>query len=175
MIWKKESEIINTTTIHSKIKNYVEKLTQFYSTNDPKKIADYLGIIILQSDLGSIDGFLQLYNHKYIIHLNNKIEFETQQEKVIAHELGHYFLHKHFNVFNTNTHSLSFESSLENEANIFSCELLLNDDMIRNELIYIESMTISEIAAYFNLDEEIIQFKRDIFFLYRKEHTFYTN
>ncbi|MGG2440291.1 ImmA/IrrE family metallo-endopeptidase, partial [Enterococcus faecium] len=82
-----------------------------YSTNDPKSIAELLGIITLNSDLGSVEGFLQEYKHNYIIHLNTSIEEKTKQDRILAHELGHYFLHRHLNIFKLSTHSLAFESS----------------------------------------------------------------
>ncbi|EPH99687.1 putative toxin-antitoxin system, toxin component [Enterococcus faecalis 13-SD-W-01] len=155
-----------------KIKEKVHNIINFYSTNDPKTIADFLGIIILHSDLGSVEGFLQTYSNKYIIHVNIAIEDERKKDRIIAHELGHYFLHRHLNVFNVSTHTLSLEYSLEYEANIFSCELLLNDKTLEEELTYIQGMNIFELSAFFNLDYEIVKMKHDLFFLAKKEHVF---
>ncbi len=158
-----------------KIKEKVHNIINFYSTNGPKTIADFLGIIILHSDLGSIEGFLQTYSNKYIIHVNTAIEDERKKDRIIAHELGHYFLHKHLNAFCINTHTLAFEATLENEANLFATELLLTDAMIYEELTFIQDMNVYELSAYFNLDLDIVKMKHDLFFLTHKELTFSKN
>ncbi|NSM92244.1 ImmA/IrrE family metallo-endopeptidase [Enterococcus faecalis] len=158
--------------IYSKIKSKVEGIINFYSSNDPRRISEFLGIHILKSNLGNVEGFLQYYNHTYIIHINSNITDETTQDKIIAHELGHYFLHKHLNIFCVDMHTLAFEATLENEANIFATELLLNDSMLKEELPFIQNMNIYELSSYFNLDFDIVKMKYDLFFLNEKEHTF---
>ncbi len=147
--------------IYLRIKKKVHDVIKQYSTNDPKLIADLLGIITLKSDLGSVEGFLQEYKHNYIIHLNTSIEEKTKQDRILAHELGHYFLHRHLNIFKLSTHSLAFESSIEREADIFSCELLLNDQMLEEEFNYIQGKNLAELAAFFNVDFEIVEIKQN--------------
>ncbi len=149
--------------IYLRIKKKVHDIIKHYSTNDPKSIADLLGIITLKSDLGSVEGFLQEYTHNYIIHLNTSIEEKTKQDRILAHELGHYFLHRHLNIFKLSSHSLVFESSLEHEADIFSCELLLNDQMLKEEFNYIQGKNLAELAAFFNVDYEVVNMKYDLF------------
>ncbi|QCJ57047.1 ImmA/IrrE family metallo-endopeptidase [Enterococcus mundtii] len=148
--------------IYLRIKKKVYDIINQYSTNDPKSIADLLGIITLKSDLGSVEGFLQEYKHNYIIHLNTSIEEKTKQDRILAHELGHYFLHRHLNIFKLSTHSLAFESSLEHEADIFSCELLLNDQMLEEEFNYIQGKNLAELAAFFNVDYEVANLKLNL-------------
>ncbi|EMF0536450.1 ImmA/IrrE family metallo-endopeptidase [Enterococcus hirae] len=150
--------------IYLRIKKKVHDIINQYSTNDPKSIADLLGIITLKSDLGSVEGFLQEYRQNYIIHLNASIEEKTKQDRILAHELGHYFLHRHLNIFKLSTHSLAFESSLEHEADIFSCELLLNDQMLEEEFNYIQGKNLAEIAAFFDVDYEVVNMKYDLFY-----------
>ncbi|HGF7991473.1 ImmA/IrrE family metallo-endopeptidase [Enterococcus faecium] len=145
--------------IYLRIKKKVHDIINQYSTNDPKSIADLLGIITLKSDLGSVEGFLQEYRQNYIIHLNTSIEEKTKQDRILAHELGHYFLHRHLNIFKLSTHTLAFESSLEREADIFSCELLLNDQMLKEEFNYIQGKNLAELAAFFNVDYEVVKIK----------------
>ncbi|HHQ2338065.1 ImmA/IrrE family metallo-endopeptidase [Enterococcus faecium] len=150
--------------IYLRIKKKVHDIINQYSTNDPKSIADLLGIITLKSDLGSVEGFLQEYRQNYIIHLNTSIEEKTKQDRILAHELGHYFLHRHLNIFKLSTHSLAFESSLEHEADIFSCELLLNDQMLEEEFNYIQGKNLAEIAAFFDVDYEVVNMKYNLFY-----------
>lgn len=154
--------MVTILNIHSTIKKEAERIVDFYNTNNPTAIANYLGIIILDSNLGNVQGFLQYYDNHFIIHVNSTIESDSARDRVISHELGHYFLHKHLNIFKLTLNTLSFERTLENEADIFSCELLLTDQMIEQELVYIENMNTLELAMYFNLDFETVNKKYEL-------------
>lgn len=154
--------LILINSIYSSIKKEAEKIVEFYNTNNLSAIADYLGIIILTSKLGEVQGFLQHYNHHFIIHVNENIEHETIREKVIAHELAHYFLHKHLNTFQLTLNTLSFEGTIEREADIFASELLLPDKVLEKEFYYIQNMNIQELAIYFNVDIYIMNVKYDL-------------
>lgn len=141
------------------IKEEATRIVEFYNTNDPVAITEYLGILILKSDLGNVNGFLQYYSNHYIIHINQKIENEKLFDKVIAHELGHYFLHKHLNIFKMSLSTIAFTGKIEQEADNFACELLLPDKILKEEAIYIENMNHKEIAVYFNIDPDIVSLK----------------
>ncbi|MFP3398794.1 ImmA/IrrE family metallo-endopeptidase, partial [Brevibacterium sp. SIMBA_078] len=76
-------------------------------------------------------GFLQFYeeeNH-YLIHVNEKFNYE---KLVIAHELGHFFLHKNVNTFKLANCSSVLENKLEHQADVFASEILLTDEMLTN-------------------------------------------
>jgi antirestriction protein ArdC len=45
----------------------------------------------MYSNLKNIKGFLQCYKKRYFIHVNCSV---NNKSEAIAHELGHYFLHK---------------------------------------------------------------------------------
>lgn len=160
------------------MKDKANKIVEFYNSNNVNRIIEHLGIIILKSDLGSVKGFLQFYKNRYIIHVNYNIENESEIDMVIAHELAHYFLHKNMNCFEFNSNSLYFETKVEKEANLFASELLLTDNMLLEEFIYLESFTIKDISNYFNLSYELVELKfetlklDDSFFKTHKEHTF---
>lgn len=160
------------------MKDKANEIIKFYNSNNVTRIIDYLGIILLKSNLGNVKGFLQFYNNRYIIHVNHNIENESEIDMVIAHELAHYFLHKNMNCFEFNSNSLYFEDKIEKEANLFASELLLTDNMLLEEFIYLESFTIKDISNYFNLCYELVELKfetlklDDSFFKEHKEHTF---
>lgn len=160
------------------MKDKANKIVEFYNSNNVNRIIEHLGIIILKSDLGSVKGFLQFYKNRYIIHVNYNIENESEIDMVIAHELAHYFLHKNMNCFDFNSNSLYFENKIEKEANLFASELLLTDNMLLEEFIYLESFTIKDISNYFNLSYELVELKfetlklDDSFFKEYKERTF---
>lgn len=169
--------MIYIQTMYKKIKTEVKKITKLYQTNDPTNLADNMGILLIKNDLGNVDGFLQSYSDSFIIHINSNINDKKQKDKVISHELGHFILHKHLNVFKFSSHSLSLTGALEREANIFSTELLLTDDMLLHEAESISGMNINEIATYFNIDEEVATMKYELiestsFFYPQKERTF---
>lgn len=160
------------------MKDKANKIVEFYNSNNVNRIIEHLGIILLKSDLGSVKGFLQFYKNRYIIHVNYNIENESEIDMVIAHELAHYFLHKNMNCFEFNSNSLYFENKVEKEANLFASELLLTDNMLLEEFIYLESFTIKDISNYFNLPYELVELKFETlkidgsFFKQHKEHTF---
>lgn len=82
------------------------------------------------------------------------------------------------NCFEFNGNSLYFENKIEKEANLFASELLLTDNMLLEEFIYLESFTIKDISNYFNLSYELVELKfetlklDDSFFREYKERTF---
>lgn len=160
------------------MKDKANKIVEFYNSNNVNRIIEHLGIILLKSDLGSVKGFLQFYKNRYIIHVNYNIENESEIDMVIAHELAHYFLHKNMNCFEFNSNSLYFENKVEKEANLFASELLLTDNMLLEEFIYLESFTIKDISNYFNLPYELVELKFETlkidgsFFKQHKERTF---
>lgn len=160
------------------MKDKANKIVEFYNSNNVNRIIEHLGIILLKSDLGSVRGFLQFYKNRYIIHVNYNIENESEIDMVIAHELAHYFLHKNMNCFEFNSNSLYFENKVEKEANLFASELLLTDNMLLEEFIYLEGFTIKDISNYFNLSYELVELKFETlkidgsFFKQHKERTF---
>ncbi|MEG2937133.1 MAG: ImmA/IrrE family metallo-endopeptidase [Vagococcus sp.] len=145
--------------IDRSIKEEASRIVDFYNTNDPVAIAEYLGILVLKSDLGSVSGFLQYYSNHYVIHINENIENERALDRVIAHELGHYFLHKNLNIFKMSLSTIAFTGKIEREADIFACELLLPDKILNEEAPYIENMNYKELAVYFNIDPDITSLK----------------
>ncbi|MBL1226487.1 ImmA/IrrE family metallo-endopeptidase [Enterococcus sp. BWR-S5] len=145
--------------INRRIKEEAARIVDFYNTNDPVAIAEYLGILVLKSDLGNVSGFLQYYSNYYIIHINENIEDERALDRVIAHELGHYFLHKNLNIFKMSLSTIAFTGKIEQEADTFACELLLPDKILEEEAIYIENMNHKELAVYFNIDPNIVGLK----------------
>ncbi len=145
--------------IYEQIKKEATAIIDFYGNNDPKQIIEYLGVLIIPSKLGKIKGFLQYHQNYFIIHINETIDSDIEIDKVLAHELGHYFLHKSLNCFKLKLHTLSFANKLEYEANLFASELLLTDEMLKKEYYYIESMNTKELSVYFNLDIDLVENK----------------
>ncbi|ATH94137.1 peptidase [Bacillus glycinifermentans] len=140
------------------IKHKAEKVIQENGTNDVYEICERLKIIILKENLGCVHGFLQYYKeeNEYIIHVNKKSNYP---QIIIAHELGHFFLHKNLNTFQMENCSLFLESKLEQQANIFASEILVTDKMLIDEMPRIQSWTYKQIASFFKVPLFVIEHK----------------
>ncbi|AMA54592.1 ImmA/IrrE family metallo-endopeptidase [Bacillus inaquosorum] len=140
------------------IKNKAERVIQEHGTNDVYEICGNLNISILKSNLGRIKGFLQYYkkHHHYLIQVNQKYQ---NTKIIIAHELGHYFLHKNLNTFKMENCSLVLGEKLEHQANIFATELLLPDYVLTNEASQLQNWTLNQIASFFQLPVPIVEHK----------------
>ncbi|MFS3916096.1 ImmA/IrrE family metallo-endopeptidase [Bacillus australimaris] len=145
-----------------RIKHIAQQVINHHQSNDPQVLSKQLDIIILPSNLGSkINGFLQYHEgaNKYLIHLNNNLEFHDQQA-TIAHELGHFFLHKEFNTFKVKKTSIVLESKLESQANTFAAELLLPDSLLKGTNLCMSNFLSPErIAARYNVPLELAKIK----------------
>ncbi|CAF1832590.1 ImmA/IrrE family metallo-endopeptidase [Bacillus subtilis] len=140
------------------IKHKAERVIQEHGTNDVCEICDNLNISILKSNLGRIKGFLQYYkkHHHYLIQVNQKYH---NAKIIIAHELGHYFLHKNLNTFKMENCSLVLGEKLEHQANIFATELLLPDYVLANETTQLQNWSLDQIASFFQIPLFIVEHK----------------
>ena len=101
-----------------------------WHTNDPYKIAERLGIVILHRDNCSKDFTAQTVKfagYPTIISINNTYT-DFSKKVLCAHELGHALLHEdsvnHFAVTNAN-----ISTNVEQEANLFAIALLTENDI----------------------------------------------
>ncbi|MFJ8365888.1 ImmA/IrrE family metallo-endopeptidase [Bacillus cereus] len=111
------------------IKEYVLKIVKKHSTANPFDIAKRKNIIVLFEDLGNTLGFYNTYKRFKFIHINNRIN-ENTQRFVCAHELGHAVLHPKANTPFLRNQTFFSVDRLEIEANTFAVELLLTDEMV---------------------------------------------
>jgi len=70
----------------------IKSLCSKAGTRDPFTIAEYLHIIVLQENLGSIRGYYNVVSRQKFIHINENLSDE-EQCFTCAHELGHALLH----------------------------------------------------------------------------------
>ncbi|MDX6158072.1 ImmA/IrrE family metallo-endopeptidase [Bacillus subtilis] len=140
------------------IKHKAQEIIKKNQTNNVSIICNNLSILRLESNLGNVNGFLQYCEEEgeYIIHINENAGYRNF---VIAHELGHYFLHKKLNSFKLSNCSVSLEEKLEQQANIFASELLVTDKMILDANINFNEYTLNEIASYFRVPSFVIKHK----------------
>lgn len=126
----------------------VEKLVLKYKTRDPYKIAKELEIIILEENLGSIQGYYnEVLDYKFI-HVNTNLT-DHKKRFVVAHELGHALLHPNLNHFFLTNHTLLSIDKYEKEANLFAFKLICDENINEFE-------TVREISCFYGLNEKLV-------------------
>jgi Zn-dependent peptidase ImmA (M78 family) len=97
-------------------------------------IAAYKNALVRYESLRGMDGRIVREGDKAIITVNSEITYEGQKRFVIAHELGHFFLHPKTrqieSVNQDQTTNWSDRQEIEEyEANLFAAELLMPSAM----------------------------------------------
>lgn len=133
----------------SKIKKKVKQLVKKYGTNDPFKLAKYLGIIVVFEPLGSIQGYYSKSHRTKVIHINENLPYEKQLA-TCSHELAHAIFHPNENIPFLKSNTYFPTNRIETEANIFMIELLFNQDAD-------QTFTIDEIANNYGIQEQFLR------------------
>ena len=148
---KKQVLQLKTHDIKRLVAYYIKK----FETRDPFKLAEYLNVEVQTGPLGSRAGcYMFLKNHKCIF-LNEDLE-EHERILVMAHELAHSIMHRKENCYFIRNKTLLLTSKMEIEANTFTAELLIPDDLIYENA----EMNSSQIARMLGYDEKIMEFKK---------------
>lgn len=137
------------------IQKTVESLIQKHQTRDPAEIAKALDIGIKYADIGSLKGLYTVVLDNRFIVVNQNLS-APQQRAVLAHELGHDRLHRHF-IDNILQETMLYDmtSQPEYEANLFAAELLI--DCAQAEQMAKDGATAEEIAINFAVENELIE------------------
>lgn len=126
------------------------KLVKKHGTRDPFRIAEDLGFIVIRAPLVDMRGFQQKAKRRKFIYINSNLD-EQQQRLVCAHELGHHLMHRSMNRIFMDQSTQIVTQRFENEAHLFSLQLLYSDD----DLIEFASLPISCAAAYMGVPVEL--------------------
>ena len=113
-----------------------------WQTNDPYKIAERLGIVVLHRE-NCRDDFtaqtIKFEGYPTIISINDTYS-EFSQKVLCAHELGHALLHEncvnHFAITSKNV-----TTTVEQEANLFAIALLTDRNLDDELAIPLENMS----------------------------------
>jgi Zn-dependent peptidase ImmA (M78 family) len=124
---------------------------------DITAIAMNRGTIIIEDNLEGADGRLAVIEDKGLITIRNSIKEYTKKRFVMAHELGHYELHRR-KVFTKSCTDSDFlkwikGNPIEIEANYFASEILMPEEMF-NEKIEGQDITlnlIKKLSTEFNV------------------------
>jgi Zn-dependent peptidase ImmA (M78 family) len=133
-----------------------------------EEIANYLGAFIKEEKLDGSEGRIIISNKSAIITVNSSINYQPKRNFVVAHEIGHFRLHRNLERIYSDTDKTLHEwykSGLhERQANDFASELLmprkhfnklvdkenLSIDLIRNTSLYFGTSLIATFLRYVN-------------------------
>lgn len=136
------------------IKRRVSQLVRKYQTRDPFEMIKGMNVILVHYPLEGVRGFYQYFQRNNIIYLDERLT-EAEQRFVLAHELGHMFLHKRANAIFMDTRTQFNTDKFEKEADTFAMELLVSDA----EIIEHPYLTIGQLARMTGYSEELLKYK----------------
>jgi len=119
---------MNTEKTRKKIRAIIAYYERMIGSRDPIRIAKFAGIGIVICQLDELSGFYKLIKRKKWIFINEDLMDTDMFRVVVAHELGHAFLHRTKECAFIKNHTLLLTSWVEREANMFAAELLIPDD-----------------------------------------------
>lgn len=137
------------------IKRRVSQLVRKYQTRDPFEMIKGMNVILVHYPLEGVRGFYQYFQRNNIIYLDERLT-EAEQRFVLAHELGHMFLHKRANAIFMDTRTQFNTDKFEKEAATFAMELLVSDA----EIIEHPYLTIGQLARMTGYAEELLKCKK---------------
>lgn len=128
----------------TKIEREVKKLYNECGMYDPldlsiKEVIQSKNILVKEEPMDGSDGRIVPYQNGAIITVNNKIKYDSRKKFVLAHELGHFILHKNSKkMFFDNQDTLNrwyhdTYGVLEKEANEFAAEFIMPSGIFKEE------------------------------------------
>lgn len=112
-----------------------DRIMTKYDTHDPFLIAKKANIPVLESDMGNVTYAIRNYYKRVNVITLNRTIGSSWKNFVLAHELGHCYLHHGFSTtFYRDTSSKGMINWAEKEASTFAMEIL--DSQLREEDSY---------------------------------------
>lgn len=140
------------------LKKIVMEIVEKHNTNDPFEIAANSNIHIIEWDLHEdIRGYYKYDRRNQYIVLNSNLN-NSEKKHTCSHELGHAILHPRVNTPFMRQNTFLSIDKIEREANRFSAELLIPDDIFK------VSNNIYEIASLLQVPVELVKLKREKLF-----------
>ena len=132
------------------------RLSKKYETRDPFRLADEMGFIVVFAPLIDMRGFQQRVKRQNIIYINDTLD-ERQQALVCGHELGHHFMHRGMNRIFMNLNTQFVTQKFENEANLFSLELIFADEDLQPFL----NRSITDAATFMGVSVQLATWRME--------------
>lgn len=144
------------------ISREVKRIKNKYRENDPYRLCNAMGLILLFEPMGLYEGackgFFLIQSRKKSITINCDLP-EPLQRIILTHEIGHAVLHrkttgvKAFHDFALFNETYQYEY----EANIFAAEYLMDDNDVL-ELLN-DDLSFFEAASMMSVPAELLDFK----------------
>lgn len=113
-------------------KLYINRPLQY----EIEDIVNYRGPFIRNRELPSAEGAIIFHGNEALILVDSNITLEEKKRFVLAHELGHYEIHRalapYFKCNENDFQDWSSNKILETEANYFAAELLMPSEIFLN-------------------------------------------
>ena len=132
------------------------RLSKKYETRDPFRLADEMGFIVVFAPLIDMRGFQQRVKRQNIIYINDTLD-ERQQALVCGHEMGHHFMHRGMNRIFMNLNTQFVTQKFENEANLFSLELIFADEDLQPFL----NRSITDAATFMGVSVQLATWRME--------------
>ena len=137
-----------------RIKRRVEQIVRKYRTRDPFEMIKGMNVIFVYYPLEGVHGFYQYFQRNNIIYLDERLS-KNEQRFVLAHELGHMFLHKKANAIFMDTRTQFNTDKFELEANTFAIDLLLPDPLLEEY----KEFTVEQISRLTGYHQRLIELR----------------
>lgn len=137
-----------------RIKRRVEQIIRKYRTRDPFEMIKGMNVILVYYPLEGVHGFYQYFQRNNIIYLDERLS-KNEQRFVLAHELGHMFLHKKANAIFMDTRTQFNTDKFELEANTFAIDLLLPDSLLEEY----KEFTVEQISRLTGYHKRLIELR----------------
>lgn len=137
-----------------RIKRRVEQIVRKYRTRDPFEMIKGMNVILVYYPLEGVHGFYQYFQRNNIIYLDERLS-KNEQRFVLAHELGHMFLHKKANAIFMDTRTQFNTDKFELEANTFAIDLLLPDPLLEEY----KEFTVEQISRLTGYHQRLIELR----------------
>lgn len=101
-----------------------QKLLKEYGTADPRELADFMDIHIIEYPFKKLRGiYFTLNNYKFAV-INSNLSIPEQQFTLL-HEIAHARLHPELNFFTINKNRLIVTGKFEHQADLLAATLFL--------------------------------------------------
>ncbi len=134
---------VNVKLINSRVNALLKTLPEMKLPIDVNAIAKSLGINVIEYDLGEgVSGLLAIQEGVGTIGIN-RTEAQVRVRYTIAHEIGHFDLHRdksdlfvdnHLIYRSVNSGDTPEKQQMEQEANFFASALLMPSNLLRKEV-----------------------------------------
>lgn len=136
--------------IHSLAESIVKK----YHTRNPFEILKEKNVILVYAPLIDVRGFYQYFQRNHIIYIDENLS-EHEKVFVCAHELGHMLMHKKANAVYMDTKTCFNTNKYEIEANTFAAELLISDEVIKEN----RKLTTEQLSRLLGYEQSLIELR----------------